>query len=257
MEPDDLYGLPLDQFTEERNSLAKQLRADGRRAEAAEVAKLRKPSVAAWAVNQVVRTQRRDVSALLKAGDALQRAQAELLAGRGDPASLRRAVDAERHAVDQLTGKARGLLSSDGHELTSARLEHVSETLHALALDEHARSQARDGRLERELRHIGLGDLAAATRSDGPTESKRSQRSSDARASKKAAELKAARQAEAAALRDAGRATRDFELAQQRRDRASEALRDAEQALARAKELATQTAQQLRRAQRTLGKLEP
>jgi hypothetical protein len=52
MEPRDLYGLPLDRFTEERNSLAKQLRQDGARDQAAAVAKFRKPSAAAWAVNR-------------------------------------------------------------------------------------------------------------------------------------------------------------------------------------------------------------
>jgi hypothetical protein len=50
------------------------------------VAKLRKPSVAAWAVNQLVRTQGRAIGELFDAGDALQRAQSDLLAGRGDAA---------------------------------------------------------------------------------------------------------------------------------------------------------------------------
>ena len=132
MDPEDLYGLPLERFTEERNALAKTLRREGRRDEAAEVSKLRKPSVAAWAVNQLVRTQRRDVAALFEVGDALQQAQSRLLAGRGDPDALRDAVEAERTAVDQLTKKAHGLLSSEGHELTSATLERLTPSHHVL-----------------------------------------------------------------------------------------------------------------------------
>lgn len=85
MEADDLFGLPLERFTEERNALARELRREGRRDEAAEVARLRKPSVAAWAVNQLVRTQRREVDQLFAAGDALREAQAGLLAGRAAP----------------------------------------------------------------------------------------------------------------------------------------------------------------------------
>ncbi|MEA2287422.1 MAG: hypothetical protein QOJ21_3465, partial [Solirubrobacteraceae bacterium] len=54
---DELYGLPLDAFVPERDALAKELRSDGRREEAAEVKALRKPSVAAWGVNQAVRSQ--------------------------------------------------------------------------------------------------------------------------------------------------------------------------------------------------------
>src|ERR1700722_19073707 len=106
MKPHDLYGLPLERFTEERNSLAKQLRRKGERDQAAAVAALRKPSVAACAVNQLVRTQRRDVDSLFNAGDALQRAQAELLAKRGDAATLRKAVDEERLALEHLLEKA-------------------------------------------------------------------------------------------------------------------------------------------------------
>ncbi len=157
MQPDDLYGLPLDRFIPERGALAKALRADGRRDDAAEVAGLRKPSVAAWAVNQLVRSQPAGVQALLHAGDELRDAQARLLAGSGDGKALRAANEHEREAVDELVRAAQGLLSSDGHELSPAVVERVADTLHAAALDEGARERVRDGRLERELRHVGLG----------------------------------------------------------------------------------------------------
>jgi hypothetical protein len=114
MDVNDLYGLPLDRFVDARGELAKALRGDGRREEAKEVAGLRKPSVAAWAVNQLVRTQRAAVGELLAAGDALRDAHAELMAGRRDPAGLRTASERERAAVDVLLDAARGLLTSEG-----------------------------------------------------------------------------------------------------------------------------------------------
>lgn len=157
MQPDELYGLPLDRFIPERGALVKALRADGRRDEAAAAAALRKPSVAAWAVNQLVRSQPAGVQALCAAGDELRDAQARLLAGSGDGKSLRAANEREREAVDELVRAAQGLLSSDGHELSPPVVERVADTLHAAALDEAAREQVRDGRLERELRHVGLG----------------------------------------------------------------------------------------------------
>jgi hypothetical protein len=157
MEPDDLYGLALDQFILERTALTRALRADKRRDEAAAVAALRKPSVAAWAVNQLVRSQGAAVGELYVAGDALREAQANLLAGSGDGRALRVANERERAAVDALVESARGLLDSDGHELSPAVIERFADTLHAAALDEHAREQVRSGRLERELRHVGLG----------------------------------------------------------------------------------------------------
>src|SRR5688500_4583064 len=157
MEPDDLYGLPFDRFVPERQALAKALRAEKRRDEAAAVAALRKPSVAAWAVNQLVRTQGSAIDELYEAGDALRSAQAELLAGSGDARSLRAANERERAAVDALVERARGLLSSEGQELSASVVQRVADTLHAAALDEAAREQVRGGCLGRELRFVGLG----------------------------------------------------------------------------------------------------
>ncbi|MFZ0087895.1 MAG: hypothetical protein WAL63_00205, partial [Solirubrobacteraceae bacterium] len=157
MDRDDLYGAPLERFVTERTALVRELRGAGRRDEANEVGGLRKPSIAAWAVNQLVRTQERALSRLFTAGDALRDAQAAVLAGRADAGSLRRAADHERAAVDTLLDAARGMLSSEGHELSPVVIDRVAETLHAAATDEEARELIASGRLERELRHVGLG----------------------------------------------------------------------------------------------------
>jgi hypothetical protein len=266
MEPPDLYGLPLERFTDERNALAKQLRKEGERDEAARVSKLRKPSVAAWAVNQLVRTQRRDVLKLFKAGDALQKAQSDLLRGGGDPGALRQATDGERAATDQLLERARGLLSSEGHELTVAKLEQVSETLHAAALGEEARAQVAGGCLDRELRHVGLGALVVPTgaRATRPAPGRAEARTTrpkpkagrrpapkskperppagkskpDLTARKPKPDSRAAREAQARAKRAMERAARELKVAQNRRDRAADELRQAEDELAAARQQA-------------------
>ena len=54
---DGLYGLPQDEFTPARDARAKELKAD--KDLAAAVKKLKKPSVAAWAVNLFVRREAR------------------------------------------------------------------------------------------------------------------------------------------------------------------------------------------------------
>ncbi|HYZ82397.1 MAG TPA: hypothetical protein VE571_14065, partial [Solirubrobacteraceae bacterium] len=166
MDVQELYGLALDRFVPERASLVRALRSAGEREQAAAVAALRKPSVAAWAVNQLVRTQGRELQALLEAGDALRNAQADVLAGSADARDLRSTAERERTAVDGLVNTAKGLLSSSGQELSAATLERVADTLHAAALDDEARAQVTEGRLVRELRHVGLGGglgLAADT----------------------------------------------------------------------------------------------
>src|SRR4051794_4988693 len=159
---DALYGLTLDAFVPERDALAKRLRAEGDRAAADEVKALRKPSVAAWAVNQTVRSQPKAARALWDAGDALIAAQEDLLGGSGDAAALRAAVEGERTAVDALVEAARGLLTSEGRDLGEATLERVRETLHAAAIDPETREEVAAGRATRELAHAGLGAFGAS-----------------------------------------------------------------------------------------------
>jgi hypothetical protein len=274
LDPRDLYGLPLERFIAERDALAKELRAAGQRDDAARVTAMRKPSLAAWAVNQLVRTQRRAVAALFDAGDALARAQSELLAGRGDPVSLREAGKRERASVAKLLEAARGLLSSEGHELSPAMLERVSDTLHAAALDEHARGEVEHGCLQRELRHVGLGaDRAVSgrpSRRSGPGKprpprkaaasdtQRRSAQAERERSERLTATRRAAaeaRRAEAEARRVAERAQRALESAQQRRDDAAHSLAKAEAALADARARAEEAALTHERARRALEKL--
>jgi hypothetical protein len=57
-EAERLYGLPLDEFTAARDARARELRRDGEREKAAEVAALRKPVLAAWLVNMLARDER-------------------------------------------------------------------------------------------------------------------------------------------------------------------------------------------------------
>src|SRR5919201_1586357 len=80
---DELYGLPLDEFTPRRDELAKELRTAGKRDEAAWVKALRKPSAAAWLVNQLARTQRSDAGRVLDSSDALRADQERALARDG------------------------------------------------------------------------------------------------------------------------------------------------------------------------------
>jgi len=255
MEPDDLFGLPLGRFVPERTALARALRADQRRDEAAAVAALRKPSVAAWAVNQLVRTQGAAVQELYDAGDALRAAQSDLLAGTGDGRTLRAAGERERAAVGALVEAARGLLDADGHELSPAVVQRVNDTLHAAALDKQARERVREGRLERELRHVGLGlgeSVVGPAGTPAPARGKRkrvaapadSPESEDERVGRERAEAReAARAAEAAARRRAQRAAHALRAAEERRERAARALADADEALAAARAKADEAAQ--------------
>jgi hypothetical protein len=216
------------------------------------VAALRKPSVAAWAVNQLVRTQGRAVEELFEAGEALRKAHEGVLAGRGDAGSLRSAVARERAAVDALTQAAGGLLTSQGHELSPTIIDRVSDTLHAAALDDDARNHVRGGRLERELRHVGLGTTGPVPRA-APRRAKDKDKAVERAAAEERATARAgARAAEREARRRAERAVRAAEMARERRDRAAEALEAAEHALADADREQAESEAQLEDAERAV-----
>src|SRR3954462_2630711 len=149
----DLYGLPLDEFVPARDALAKRARAEGPRDAAARIAALRKPSVAAWAATQAVRSQPKDARRLWAAGDALLAAHESVLAGKGKGDALREASARHRAALRDLVAAAAGLLDHRGRSPSPQTLQLVETTLHAASLEPDLRETAAAGRLETDHRH--------------------------------------------------------------------------------------------------------
>jgi hypothetical protein len=255
---DDLYGLPLKDFIPERTALIKSLRGEQRREEATEVAGMRKPSVAAWTVNQLVRTQGTTIQALFKAGDELARAQAGAAAGQRTADAMRDAAQRQREALDGLLETAPGLLGTDGHTPSPASLERVADTLRAASIDEASRQRVAGGCLTQELHFsgLGIGDLPVAPPPSSPAKPGRptpkATRRKPSPTAQHKADLKAARESTVKTRRAATRAEHELAVAQRRRDDAAEALDDAERVLAAAKERATTTAAELAGAERAV-----
>jgi len=157
-EIDRLYALPLEEFTGERDELAKRLRKDGDRDAAAEVKALKKPSVAAWAVNQVRRDRPEDVRSLLEVTEELHRVYAGL-SSAGARERLAEAADMQRGLIRSLVRCAEQLLEAGGHSASEQTLGKVADTLRAAALDEELREQVSAGRVVKEQRAAGLGPL--------------------------------------------------------------------------------------------------
>ena len=257
---EDLYGLPLPRFIPERDALVKALRSEKQRDAAAAAARMRKPSVAAWAVNQLIRTQSKTIRALFQAGDDLARAQAAATSGKRTADALHDATRRQRDALENLLQAAKGLLSSDGHPLTAPTLERVADTLRAASIDAASRQQVADGCLPQELRFagMGIGDLAAlpAESPSAPATKprrrkddaqQRAEAARDAEAGRKRnAARTAARKTEAKARRAATRAHKELTAAQARRAQAAASLEQAEQLLATATKRAEETAAELR-----------
>ena len=162
---DDLYGLPVEEFTKARDALAKELLKAGRNEAADEVKSLRKPPVSAWAVNQAVRRRPQETKALVKAGDELRKAQRGVVGGR-DPSALREATAAHRRLVEELTDEAREALEERG-AAAAATVTRVAQTLRAASIDKEASKTLTAGTLAEDVEQAGFGPLLSAVPS-GP-----------------------------------------------------------------------------------------
>jgi hypothetical protein len=153
-----LYAETPERFVAARNDLAARLRDSGDPDAAKQVTALRKPTVAAWAVDSLARDRAGELDALILAGKDLASAQREMAAG-GSVDRLRAAADERRRLVDQLVRASADALQSAGMSATRATLDKVSDTLMAIATDQEAATRVRRGVLDKELpAPAGFGD---------------------------------------------------------------------------------------------------
>ena len=142
---DHLYALPPEEFTAERDAVAK--RADP--ADAKAIKALRKPTVPAHVVNRVVRARPDDLDSLLALGNQLR----EAMTAGGDVRGL---TERRRRAVSDLV-RAAG--DASGRDLTAAVEQDVAATLEAATADPTLGDAVRSGRLVKPLRYAGFGAL--------------------------------------------------------------------------------------------------
>lgn len=143
---DELYALSPDEFTAARDKAARAARDDGDRELADIVKKFRRPSIAAWLVNTVARTDQLDE--LLDLGAALREAQRTL-----DGAELR-AMSRQRHQV--VRGLSELAQRLTGKKPADAAQREFEATLEAALADDAAAEAVRTGRLMRSLTAPGL-----------------------------------------------------------------------------------------------------
>jgi len=173
---DELYAAGLDEFVSERSRLAKALREAGRTEEAQAFAKLRKPTVPAWVLNQLSRRSRRDVDLLLDAGHRLREAQAVALGGK-EKDEFERARRTERDALRTLNKEAERLLIAERGGASASVLNQVAEALRAAAISETGRETLARGRFTEPMRAEGF-DVVSQVAGPAATRPRRKQPSS-------------------------------------------------------------------------------
>ena len=150
---DELYGLLLADFTPARDAKAKELKGTDL---AAPVKALKKPTVAAWVANMLVRHETEQVDQVLAVGAALRDA-----AGSLDGKELRELTKQRRQVTAAVTTRARGVAGSLGTKVTQAVADQVESTLTAAMLDPDCAKALRSGLLVTHLSATGVGESAA------------------------------------------------------------------------------------------------
>jgi hypothetical protein len=162
----ELFGAPREDFTALRDSWVKRARAQQRADIADQLRTLRKPTMAAWLVNQVSRRHPDDLAALIDVGDALRTAHHELAGDR------LRALSRQRQELSrQLTRRARAIAAEAGHSFGDAAVDQVESTWTSAAADTTAADLVRAGHLSAALTPDSEQDwLAVAVSSTPPRE---------------------------------------------------------------------------------------
>jgi hypothetical protein len=240
---DLLYALPLEEFIAARNELARDLKKDGEADAAAEVAALKKPTLVAWAVNQLAHTRRREVDLLLDAGKRLVDAQQASIA-KGNRTELDTAQTSLRNAVRGLTEAAAGIL---GKRSSASTLAKVAETLRSAATGAEGRELLARGRLVEDLSETGWDIVATLT--PAPAGRKKGPSQAGARTESEAA-LRRRREA-ARKLEEARREAEKRVAAARRKEEAAAArLEDARTARSAAEDELTSVRRELERLER-------
>jgi hypothetical protein len=146
---DALYRVDPDEFVAARNGLARELRQEGHRESSATVRRLPKPSLVAWALNQVAVGNPDDIADAVRLTDDVRMAQQA--AGKGDAEGLRSAANGRRAIVRRVVDDAVKVLASRNGSAAETHREELRATVEAATLDPDVAALLVAGRLEREL----------------------------------------------------------------------------------------------------------
>ena len=149
---DELYGLPPDEFVPARDDRVAAAKEAGNRDLARALARLRRPTKAAWLANLLARHRTEQLDGLVALARSLAQAQQEL-----DGDALR-ALSGQRHrAVAAMARDAGRLAARRGEAVSDALVREVAGILDAALADPAVAEEIRAGRLTKTVRYSGFG----------------------------------------------------------------------------------------------------
>ena len=161
----ELYGLHPDEFLGARRTLAAQAKADKETGLAKAIDSIRKPTAAAWAINQLVRARPADVERLVDLAAGLHEAQEKM-----DGAALKTLSRERTKLVDELVRSTTEVAKAAGGAMSTPVANQVRETFVAALATTAAAEAVGSGQLTRALSYAGFGDvdLSEATAAPAP-----------------------------------------------------------------------------------------
>ena len=148
----ELYGLAPEKFTQARNQFAKAAMDLGDGPASTALKALRKPTLAAWLANQLVRVAPDGIHELTELGDDLRAAHLS-----ADGARLRELTPRRHQLVQSLVRTAAAHANSLNRPVSGEVAQRLTETLDAALVDPGAAQLLRTGQLTSALRHVGFG----------------------------------------------------------------------------------------------------
>jgi len=196
---DELYGVRPDEFMTTRTALRDRLREAGGAGAAKEIAKARRPTTAAWALNQLVREHPDLVDGVLDRTRELEAALGETVPGQAD--EIRAATAARRDALSAAADVAVAI-AARLTEKPEVYRDSILTMIEAGSVGEDGAAALRAGRYVRdEPGAVGFTDTPMATksvaRSAPPPQAELERAEAQAREAVEAAEASVAAVAEA------------------------------------------------------------
>jgi len=161
----ELYGLHPDEFLPARKGLAAKAKAGKETGLAKAIESIRKPTAAAWAINQLVRARPDDMERLVELAAGLHEAQEKM-----DGAAMKTLGRERTSLIDQLVHATAEVAKEGGGSLSMPVANQVRETFVAALATTAAAEAVGSGQLTRALSYAGFGDvdLSEATAAPAP-----------------------------------------------------------------------------------------
>ena len=242
---DELYVTPPAGFVARREELAAAARTAGRADDARRIRAARRPTLAAWAANLLLRSRPEESLRFLELGRALREAYRTL-----DTAGVNELSEQRRRVVTALSRQAAQLAREAGQRLSDTVQQDVEATLRAVLADQDAADRWAGGRLEAALTPPSDFPVGTAPAADAPREvSRPATRTSPTARTRAADELAERRRRRQERLDQARRAA---EETARRLDDGRAEQADADAALGRARDRHDRSRQQVTAAEEEL-----